>query len=129
MKKTKIILMSLALMLGFGLTLVPSTAGAINLLSSACDGEAAKTAVCKSKGDDDLKTFIKDLVNSLLYVLGAVCVIVIIIAGIFYATSSGNSAQVEKAKNTILYSVVGLIVALLAYAIINWVLGTLSILK
>ena len=42
--------------------------------------------------------------------------------GIRYTTSGGNANSVTAAKNTILYAVIGLIVAILAYAIVNWVI-------
>lgn len=65
---------------------------------------------------------IKTIVNTMLYVLGAIAVIMIVIGGIRYITSNGESANVTSAKNTILYAVVGLIVAILAYAIVNFVI-------
>ena len=51
-----------------------------------------------------------------------IAVIVIIIGGIFYMTSQGDPGKVSRAKNTILYAVIGLIVSLLAFAIVNFVL-------
>ena len=62
----------------------------------------------------------------LLFVIGAISVIMIIIGGIRYVISGGDSAKVTAAKNTILYAIVGIIVALLAYAIINFVLVNFS---
>ena len=47
--------------------------------------------------------------------------LVIIIGGFLYVLSSGNSASVVKAKNAVLYAIVGLVAAFLAYAIVNWV--------
>ena len=64
---------------------------------------------------------IKLVVNVLLFLLGAIAVLMIIIGGIRYVLSNGESSQVTAAKNTILYAVIGLIVALLAYAIVNFV--------
>lgn len=66
---------------------------------------------------------IKNIVNVLLYILGAIAVIMIVIGGIKYTTSNGDSAAVTSAKNTILYAVIGLIVAILAFAIVNFVLS------
>jgi hypothetical protein len=62
------------------------------------------------------------ITNVLLFAVGAISVIMIIIGGLRYVISGGDSSNVTAAKNTILYAVVGLIVALLAYAIINFVL-------
>ena len=63
------------------------------------------------------------IVNVLLFLIGAISVIMLIYGGIRYTISGGNSANVTAAKNTILYAIIGLIVAFLAYAIVNWVLG------
>ena len=55
-------------------------------------------------------------------VLGAVCVVMLIFAGYNYTTSAGDSGKVTKAKNTMLYAIIGLIIALLSLAIVNFVL-------
>ena len=64
---------------------------------------------------------IQNVINVLLFIIGAVSVIMIILGGIRYVLSNGDSSQITAAKNTILYAVIGLIVALLAYAIVNFV--------
>lgn len=66
------------------------------------------------------------ITNVLLFILGAISVIMIIIGGLRYVISGGNSANVTAAKNTILYAIVGVIVALLSYAIIKFVLGSFT---
>jgi hypothetical protein len=68
----------------------------------------------------------RTITNVLLFVLGAISVIMIIIGGLRYVVSGGNSTAVTAAKNTILYAIVGVIVALLAYAIINFVLDSFT---
>ena len=70
-----------------------------------------------------LEDGIKNIVNLLLFILGAIAVIMIIIGGIRYTTSNGDASNTKAAKDTILYAVVGLVVAILAYAIVNFVLG------
>ena len=62
----------------------------------------------------------------LLFAIGAISVIMIIIGGLRYVVSGGDSSNVSAAKNTILYAIVGLIVALLSYALINFVLTSFS---
>ncbi|MGE5327774.1 MAG: pilin [Thiobacillus sp.] len=123
MKKIKQIILTFSLVCGIGLLAIPAPAHALDVWGDACSGDAANTAVCKDKDKDQAPSFIKTLVNALLYVLGAVSVIVIIFAGIFYTTSIGDAALITKAKNTLLYAVIGLVVAMLAYAIVNFVLG------
>lgn len=63
--------------------------------------------------------------NILLFIVGAIAVIMVIIGGFRYVVSGGNTANITTAKNTILYAVVGLIVAILAYALINFVITSL----
>ena len=59
----------------------------------------------------------------LLFVIGAVSVIMLIIGGFRYVISQGDSAAVTSAKNTILYSVVGLVIAIFAAAIVSFITG------
>ncbi len=66
------------------------------------------------------------VVNVLLFIIGAISVIMLIIGGIRYTISAGDSGNVTAAKNTILYAIVGLVIAILAFAIVNFVLGKLS---
>lgn len=122
MKTIKKIFLSLALIVGLGVTLAPA-AGAVNIFD-ACDS-ASDTAVCQGR-DEQVNGFVRQVVNTMMYILGALSVIMIIVAGIMYVTSGGSSDQVNKARHTLTYSVVGLIVALLALAIINFVLGRFS---
>lgn len=69
---------------------------------------------------------IETLLMNVYIVAGIVAVIVIIIGGIRYTTSGSESSNIKAAKDTILYAVVGLIVAILSYAIVNFVLGRFS---
>lgn len=69
---------------------------------------------------------ITSLTNILLFIVGALSVIMIIVGGLRYVISGGNSTAVSTAKNTILYAIVGLIIAFLAFAAVNFVLGNLS---
>ena len=56
-------------------------------------------------------------------ITGMVAVIVIIIAGYIFATSNGNAAKAQKARQAILYAVIGIIVVLMAFAITQYVIG------
>ena len=81
-------------------------------------------AECNVAKEDNLIPVITTIINVLIGVLGIVAVIVIIFAGIQFVTSSGDAQKVAKAKNTILYGVIGLLIALLAYPIVNFVLSS-----
>lgn len=61
-----------------------------------------------------------------LGVIGAVSVIMLIWGGLRYIISGGDSKKITDAKNTILYAIIGLIIAVLSYAIINFVLNSIS---
>ena len=77
-------------------------------------------------GKNQLKTDIGTILNWIIGSLGIVAVIVIIIGGINYMTSSGDAGKVDKAKKTILYGVIGLIICALAAAIVNFVIGIIN---
>lgn len=59
--------------------------------------------------------------NVLLFLIGAISVIMLIIGGIRYTISNGDQGAITSAKNTILYAIIGLVVAILAYAAVNFV--------
>ena len=65
----------------------------------------------------------KNVVNILLFIIGAVSVIMLIYGGIRYTTSGGNANSVTAAKNTIMYSIIGLVVAILAFAVVQFVVN------
>ncbi len=120
MRKFTKLITAATIVLGLGaLVLAPAaTTYALDPVGEIIKG----TKAAGSTGNEDLGASIKNVVNVLLFILGAIAVIVIVVGGIRYATSGGDSTQVTAAKNTILYAVVGLVVAILAYAIVNFVL-------
>lgn len=99
---------------------------------SASAQSSVQSGVDAARGNGQPATLIGDggvlstITNVLLFIVGALAVIMIIFGGIRYVTSAGNSSAVTAAKNTILYAIVGLIVAFLAFAAVNWVLGALN---
>ncbi len=64
--------------------------------------------------------------NILLFLVGAISVIMLIIGGIRYVVSGGDQAAVTSAKNTILYAIVGIVVAFLAFAAVQFVITSLG---
>ena len=66
------------------------------------------------------------ITNVLLFAVGAISVIMLIIGGIRYVVSGGDSTAVQSAKNTILYAVVGIVICLLAYAVVSFVIGSFT---
>lgn len=113
-----------ASVLMLGAVALPSAdmATALTGIDSARDGaDAANTGGAKTTNISDI---IKLIVNVLLFIIGVVSVIMIVIGGLKYTTSNGDSNHVASAKNTILYSIVGLLVAIFAYAIVNFVIDS-----
>jgi hypothetical protein len=116
MKKLKLAIMTAALLLA-GVVVLPSVAMA--------QADQIQDGVNKIDGpgrQPTLESQIEIIVNTLLFVLGAIAVIMIVIGGIRYATAGGDQSALTAAKNTILYAVIGLVVAIMAYGIVNFVL-------
>jgi len=67
---------------------------------------------------------LQNALNIAYFVAGIIAVITIIVGGIMYATSQGEAGNVTKAKNLILYAVIGLVVVLAAWTITSFVLGS-----
>lgn len=107
-------------LVGFMTVAAAPHAAAIDLWKG-CSG-ASQSAVCKGKGDE-VTTPIKNLINTAMILLGITAVIAIIIGGFKFITANGDSSAVNSAKNIILYAVIGLIVALLAWAIVSFVVN------
>ena len=72
----------------------------------------------------DLPDVITTIINVMLFIAGALAVIMIIYGGIRYITAHGDEKQVKVAKDTIVYSVVGLIIAIIAYALVTFIFNT-----
>ena len=112
----------LAAFAGLASVLSTLSAGAYVHASSVVNGVNA------ARGDDQPAMLFGDagvfstISNVLLFIVGAIAVIMIVIGGIRYTVSGGDSSAVKGAKDTILYAVIGVVVALLAYAIVNFVI-------
>ncbi len=113
--------LSLALAVTF--TLAPAASAFSGTTQGGADAARGSDQTADLFGDAGI---FSTITNVLLYILGAISVIMIIIGGLRYVVSGGNSTNVTAAKNTILYAIVGIVVALLSYAIINFVLGSFA---
>ncbi len=125
-KKFQLFIAALAVALGVtGAVLTPTATYA------ACGSPAdcVKAGVGKAGGGGataEPQEIIKTIVRALLFLIGAISVIMIIIGGFRYVVSQGDSGNVTAAKNTILYAVIGLIVAIFAWAIVDFVIDNLA---
>lgn len=95
-----------------------SAAGPVDVLEK-CDN---KSKVCQGTNANSLTNLLKNVVNILLYVGGIIAVLMIIVGGIRYSTSGGDAGQTKSARDTIVYAVVGLVIAIMSFAIVNFVL-------
>ena len=86
----------------------------------ACAGVSAAGGSCTDSGD--VNRVINIVVNMLSAIVGIVAVIMVIIGGFKYVTSNGDSNSIQSAKNTIVYAIVGVIIAALAQVIVRFVL-------
>ena len=134
--KMSFALATLALVFTLGLSAVPSV--------SVFAGDDAKNA-CSGASDKGLMGYkncgrgtnspdnlfgdggwITTIINIALFIVGIASVIMIIYSGIRYTTSRGEGKAVESAKNTMLYAIMGLIIAIVAYALINFVISSIA---
>ena len=121
MRKYLRIVLPLMLVAGvFGLVMVPEVV-ALTLQEGA---EAARCDGCPSDLFGETGAF-RQITNTILYIVGIVAVIMLIIGGIRYVISGGDSKKVTDAKNTVLYAIIGLVIAVFAYAIVNFVITSL----
>ena len=75
---------------------------------------------------DTCTGYFTTIVNTALFIIGALSVVMLIYGGIRYTISMGDAKNVEAAKNTIMYAIIGIVVAMLAFAIVNFVIGKLG---
>jgi hypothetical protein len=102
-------------------------------VAAACDmaNPSVSTGAECARGNGQPSQLVGDggvfnrITSILLFVVGAVAVIMLIFGGIRYIVSGGDQANVTAAKNTILYAIIGIIVALLAYAAVKFVTTSL----
>ena len=86
--------------------------------------EAARCDQCPRDLFGDTGVF-KQITNTILYIVGIIAVVMLIIGGVKYLLSGGDAKKVTDAKNTVLYAIIGLVIAFLAFAIVNFVITAL----
>lgn len=120
----KITLALLATFFSFCLMLAPVSlvsAGPVDVFTETCKNNSGDAVLCSKSDGSGVFTVIKQVIQVMLVVAGIIAVIMIIVGGIKYTTSNGDQAHVKSAKDTILYSVIGLVVAIISYAIVTYV--------
>ena len=110
----------------FGASVLSTASLSGNVSAQVSKGiDTATTSEMKGKSIDGDKGLIKTVVNVLLWAVGILSVIMIIFSGFRYITSAGDASKTKSARSTLIYSVVGLIVAIMAWAIVNMVINRL----
>ena len=126
-KASKIALAAVGVGLSLALVAAPMASSLFNQPGyvSASAAEEIKKGYEQAGGTegDSLPNIVGTVINTMLFIVGVLAVAMIIYSGIRYITAHGDKGQVESAKNTLIYSIVGLVVAIVAYAIVNWVIG------
>ena len=109
---------------GVGALLCLTTSRVLASALSVQEGaDAARAAGMPTELIGDNGVFSR-LTNTILLIVGLISVIMLVYGGLRYILSGGDSKKVTDAKNTVLYAIIGLIISLLAFAIVNFVLNS-----
>lgn len=124
MKKIGLALAATAMVIGGALFPAPVMADGDVCSDPNISDELKDAAGCNTTKKAD--EVVNAVVNVVLSFVGIIAVCVMIYGGFLYMTSNGDSGKAQKAKNVILYGLVGMIIALLAYTIIIFVSRSIS---
>jgi len=97
---------------------VPAFAQGANIQTSAPQFVSDVTG-----GQTSLRSLVLTIVNFVLTFLGVVAVIMIIYGGMLYVTAGGKQETVDKGKKILMYTVIGIVIIMLSFVIVNAVLG------
>lgn len=123
MKRIKILVLSLVVALSATVAIGGlASADTSQLQGDACKGLAQLGQGCDAQGESPIKNLIATIVTILSWVVGVAAIIVIVIAGLKFITSGGDSNAVASAKNSLIYALVGLVVAAVAQFLVHFAL-------
>ena len=116
----------------FGVSAVSTASLSTNVSAQAADGvkkgiTTATTTDMQNKSIAGEGGLISILINFLLWAVGILSVVMIIFSGFRYITSAGDASKTKSAQTALTYSIVGLIVAVFAWAIVNIVLDRIGV--
>lgn len=108
----------------FGLSLIPATTHAdTNICNQSGVPEEVRQANGCSGGATSIDEVVVNIINGIVGILSLVSVIFIVVGGVNYMASAGDAGKIAKAKSTILYAVIGLVICVLAFAIVNFLVN------
>jgi hypothetical protein cdiviTM7_00647 len=111
------------LTIGFGVALVTAPVSALGEGGAPAGVNAERGDNTPSNLVNGDSSIVRRAINIMLFGVGVLSVVMLIFGGFRYVISGGKKESVTNAKNTILYAIIGLLVAVFAYAIINFILG------
>jgi len=133
MRRLKIIIISLVAVFGIGLaptSVMAATTVPQDNMEEICANNP-DSSVCKEwqnnqDPEGQLSSTVRNIINVLLFGIGIMAVVSIIISGLRFSSSRGDTSATQKARTQLIYSVVGLVVSALAFAIVNFVFASLG---
>ena len=99
------------------------SAGATDLFNQVCTGSGSQSSACNKTNDDIVSRTVGKVTNLVTYISGIVAVIMIMVGGFLYLTANGDASKVADAKNTIVFTLIGVTVVVLSRFIILFVLN------
>lgn len=98
---------------------------------AVCNGVAiAGGGACTAQGQKDaaqtISNLVADIINILSWIIGVVSVIMIIVGGLNMITAAGDPGKITKARSTILYAVVGLVIVAVSQTLVHFVLANIK---
>lgn len=121
MKKYLLKILAILMIATFGVMMPVAPAYAADNFSSICDKLPDDPACQAVRDDRNLWTIVQGVIEIVLGLVGIITVIVIIVAGQRMATSAGDPGKLKAAKDMLTWGIIGLVIALMAYAIVNFV--------
>lgn len=126
MKRRFISALTVVMMMVFSIAFV-TPAIDVQAAKGICDNSNASAAAKEAAGCNDTRsvnTIVQNILTVVYWAIVVIAVIVIIIGGLTYVTSTGDPSKTAKAKAAITVAIVGLVIMFLASAIINFVINT-----
>lgn len=120
-KEKLLMLKKTAAQVGLGITSALVTAGTV--LATNQDAQEGINAAKGNLQTTSLTDSVANVTNIMITIIGIVSVIMLIIGGFRYVLSGGDQKGTSAAKDTILFAIIGVVVALLSYSIMNFVIG------
>lgn len=88
-----------------------------------CNGVGLAGGSCGGTGSGSITDLVASVIGIVSWIVGIAAVVMIMVGGFKYITSQGDSNSINSAKNTVLYAIIGLVVALFAQLIVRFVIN------